>query len=360
MNQSFLIIFDNLSQLTSIVSNYNLVHIFLDESLDAQVDILLQNISAHTQITKTVIAPCYASEKNAQSLVYRGEDFVVVIGKLHLQSLVKYYCYQNNLEYGLIPVREIAEYSFSKYAFLEDKKFDFFVCEKPVFAFIYKNCFSETDIFKLEKILSYKNIVMYEKEFESTVLKQTNYNLQSIVKSINLCNGDYKSVIKLYGVVGRLLDQYKTNQLLGCEYNVLSLLNKNKKDISDNLIKITNLMARFYECFNKFNIIEIIPNYNKHILGLKTKYGFDLSQTSRYMINLFSAQDFHKIKYTIRAYEPHLKATFNNAKSHFMFSKVGLDSQELELALALSPSLYGDRSLLRLVRDLGYFENLLN
>lgn len=359
MNQSFLIIFDNLQQLTSIIGNYNLVHIFLDESIDDGVALLLENFAMHTKITKTIISPCYASESSAQSLVYRGEDFVVGIGKLHLQSIVKYYAFANNLEYGLIPVKEIAEYSFSKFAFIQDEKFDFFVCEPPTFAFIDKNFFSENDIFKLEKILSYKNIVMYEKEFENVILKQSVYNLENIVKSINICNGDYKSVIKLYGAIGHILDSTKTSQFLGCEYVVLSLLNINKKDICDNLVSVTNLMARFYECFNKFDIIDIVPYYNKHIRALKEQYGLDLAKTHSYMINIFSTDDIHKIKYTIKAYEPHLRSVFNTAKTHFMFSKIKLNSKELEWALALSPSLNGNKSLLRLVRDLGYFENLL-
>lgn len=359
MNQPFLIIFDNLQQLTSIISNYNLVHIFLDESTDDKISQLLENLVVRTKITKTIISPCYANESSAQSLVYRGEDFVIGMGKLHLQSIVKYYSFANNLEYGLVPVKEIAEYSFSKFAFIEDEKFDFFVCEPPAFAFIDKYFFSENDVFKLEKILSYKNIVMYEKEFEDVILKQPVYNLENIVRGINICNGDYRSVIKLYGAMGRVLDSTKTSAFLGCEYVVLSLLNKNKKDICDNLISITNLMARFYECFNKFDIIEILPYYNKHIRALKEQYGLDLSKTHSHMINVFSAEDIHKIKYTIKAYEPHLKEMFNNAKTHFIFSKIKLDSKELEQALALSPSLSGNKNLLRLVRDLGYFENLL-
>lgn len=359
MNQSFLIIFDNLQQLTSIISNHNLVHIFLDESADDNVSLVIENLAMHTKVTKTVISPCYASEHIAQSLVYRGEDFVVGIGKLHLQSIVKYYCFANNLEYGLVPVKEVAEYSFSKFALIEDEKFDFFVCDPPTFAYINKKLFSENDIFKLEKILSYKNIVMYEKELENVILKQPVYNLENIVKSINISNGDYRSVIKLYGAIGRILDTTKTSQLLGCEYIVLSLLNKNKKDVCDNLISVTNLLTRFYECFNKFELIEIVPYYNKHIRALKEEYGLDLAKTHNYMMNVFSSEDIHKIKYTIKAYQPHLKNMFNNAKTHFMFSKIKLDSAELEQALALSPSLNGNKSMLRLVRDLGYFENLL-
>lgn len=360
MNQSFLIIFDNLQQLTSIISNYNLVHVFLDESSNKDISLMLDNLSIYTKITKTVISPCYASEQNANSIVYRGEDFVIGIGKLHLQSIVKYYSCANNLEYGLVPVKEIAEYSFSKFAFVEDKKFDFFVCESPAFAYIGNNLFSEYDIYKLSKILTYKNIVLYEKEFENIILKQPVYNLENIVKSINLCDGSYKPIIKLYGAIGRLLDKHKTKELLGCEYDVLSLLNKNNKDISDNLINITNLMARFYECFNKFDIIDVLPDYNKHIMSLKNNYAFEPSQIYEYMMNLFSPEEITKIKYTIRAYEPHLKQTFNNAKSHFIFSKIKLNGKQEELALALCSSLSPNKSMLRLLRDLGYFENLIN
>ena len=127
MNKQFLLIFDNLQQLLNIVCNYKTVHVFVDESVDLQMQTAIF-AALNTRVTtiKTVVAPCYATTALASSLLYRGEDFVIAIGKLHLQSLVKYYSYANNLEYGVIPVKEVAEYSFNKYAFIQDKYFCFY------------------------------------------------------------------------------------------------------------------------------------------------------------------------------------------------------------------------------------------
>ena len=360
MNKQFLLIFDNLQQLLNIIANYRTINVFIDESVDGCMQQkLFEALNTRVQIIKTVVSPCYATEALANNLVFRGEDFVLAVGKLHLQSLAKYYCYANNLDYGVIPVKEVAEYSFSKYAYLKDDKFCFYVCEKPLFAYINKDYFSNADVFILEKILSYKNIVLYEKEFEKLILQQNSYNLTSVVKSVNMCNGSYKAVIKLYSATSMLLENLKTTDFLGSEYTVLSLLNTNKKDVSFNLINATNLLARFYECFNKFDLIKVTPNYNKHLNSLRQEYSLSLSQTQSYIFSLFSNKDMHQIEYTLKAYEPHLKVLFNNCKSNFMFSKVTFNSRELELALALSPSLSGNKNILRLTRDLGYFENLL-
>lgn len=360
MDNQFLLIFDNILEFLNIISNYKVVHVFLDESVDNVMQKkLFDAINCRVQTIKTVISPCYATEQLANSLPYLKEDFVLAVGKLHLQSLVKYYCYANNLQYAIVPVKEIAEYSFSKYAFIKDVKFDFYICEKPNFAFINKEYFSNADIYKLIKIISYKNIVAYEKEFEKLILQQSSYNLTSVVKSVNLCDGTYKSVIKLYSAIALLLEKSKTSKFLGCEYTVLSLLNTNKKDITQNLISSTNLLSRFYECVNKFSLIKVTPNYNKHILLFKKQYGFNISQIQDNFLSAFTNEDLHKVEYTFRAYEPHLKTVFNSAKSHFMFSKISFNSKELELALALSSGLSGTKNILRLTRDLGYFENLL-
>lgn len=360
MNKQFLLIFDNLTQLLNIVSNYKIVHVFIDESVDNVMQKkLFEALNSRVQTIKTIVSPCYATEALANNICFRGEDFVIAVGKLHLQSLAKYYCYANNLEYGVVPVREVAEYSFSKYAYLKDNKFCFYLCEKPLFAFINKEYFSDEDIFKLEKILSYKNIVLYEKEFEKLVLHQSAYNLTNVVKSVNMCDGSCKAVIKLYSATSMLLESCKTTEFLGAEYTVLSLLNTNKKDISHNLISTTNLLARFYECFNKFSLIKVTPNYNKHIQALKKEYNLGLSQTQDHILGLFTNKDMHQIEYTLRAYEPHLKGMFNSCKSNFMFSKVCFNSRELEMALALSSGLSPNKTILRLARDFGYFENLL-
>lgn len=360
MNKQFLLIFDNLQQLLNIVCNYKTVHVFVDESVDLQMQTAIF-AALNTRVTtiKTVVAPCYATTALASSLLYRGEDFVIAMGKLHLQSLVKYYSYANNLEYGVIPVKEVAEYSFNKYAFIKDKYFCFYLCQKPAFAYIDSSYFTQQDIFNLEKILSYKNIVMYEKEFESLILQQKVYNLTNIVKNVNLCDGSCKHVIKLYSAISLVLEDCKTSEFLGCEYSVLSLLNTNKKDISANLISCTNLLARFYECFNKFNLIRVTPNFNKHIMLLKKEYGLGISDTSTHILSLFSGADMHKIEYTLKAYKPHLLEFFNICKSDFMFSKMEFNSKELEIALALSSGLSGNKTLLRVTRDFGYFENLL-
>ena len=358
MNNQFLLIFDNIEQMLNLVSNYKCVHVVIDESVDLIMQQKLFNtLNNRVQTIKTIISPCYATENLANSLVFRGEDFVIGVGKLHLQSVVKYYSYANQLNYAVFPVKEIAEYSFSKYAFIQDDKFCFYMCNKPAFAFINREYFSQDDIFKLEKVLSYKNIVLYEKEFETTILGKNNFDVSNIVKSINLCDGSYKSVIKLYASASMLLESSKTSQFLGCEYVMLSLLNLNKKDISLNLINSTNLLTRFYECFNKFKLIRITPNYNKHLLALKKEYGFCLSQTSPLVLNCFTNKELHKMEYTLNAYQPHLKNMFNNCKSNFMFSNVTFLSRELELALALSPSITANKSILSFVRDFGYFEN---
>lgn len=351
-------IFDNLQQFLSEISNYKVVHVFLDETAK-DFSGLIQQIEGRVNITKTIISPCYATEPLAQNLLYRGEDFVLVMGKLHLQSIAKFYCYANNLSYAIVPIKEVAEYTFSKYAFVEDKKFCFYVCEKPAFAYISSEYFSQEDVFRLEKILSYKNIVQYEKEWQQDILKQSSYNLENVVKSVNICDGTYRSVLKIYGALSMLVETTSTTDFLGNEYCVLALLNTNKKDVTENLICANNLLARFYECFNKFPLMNIMPDYNRHISALKKYYALDLSQTHQHMMNIFSGADLKTIQYTIKAYEPHLKVCFNNAKTHFMFSKVPLSSDQLEHALALGADLCGQKTLLRFARDMGYFENLL-
>lgn len=360
MENQFLLIFNNVNKMLNILEKYSVVHVFFDESIsDEQRQILIKEINKKTQTITTVIAPCYAEQKLADSLTYRKEDFVVAVGKLHIQSLVKYYAYANNINYAIVPVHEVAEYSFCKYAYLKDDKFCFYLCSKPVFAFVKEDFFTKNDIAILRKILSYKNIVLYEKETEGILLEQHKHNIKNIVDNINCCKFEWREVIKLYCAISLKLEKTNTSNILGNEYVVLSLLATNKKDISINLISATNLLAKFYECLNKFDLIRIEPNINVHIYKLKQHYKFNIYQIKDTILSRFGNVELSKIEYRANAYGPYLKQLFNTQKNHFIYSKLTFTSKELELALALGPALCTQNNLLTIAREFGYFENLL-
>ena len=360
MDDQFLLVFNNVNTMLDILKKYETVHVFFDESINAeQQKLLIDTLNKSLSTITTVIAPCFATQKVADNLIYRQEDFVIAVGKLHIQSLIKYYAYANNINYAIIPVHEIAEYSFCKYAYLKDVNFCFYLCNKPSFAFINENFFSNEDVIKLRKILSYKNIVLYEKECEELLLEQKAYNLKNIVKNINKCGAEKQDVIKLYAAISLKLEDTNTFSILGNEYTVLSLLCLNKKDVTDNLISATNLLVKFYECFNKFDLIRVSPNINMHIYMLKKQYKYSTFQLRDSVLCRFSNKQLDRIEYKFNAYGPYLKQLLNNQKNCFMHSQIAFTNQELELALALSPSICIQNTMLTVAKELGYFENLL-
>ena len=360
MNEQFLLVFDSVLQTRQLLDKYDCIHVIMDESVSSKKrEKVIEFLPQKAKIIKTVIAPCYATEKFAQNMLFHSEDFVIAVGKLHLQSLVKYYAFENQIDYALVPVEELAEYSFSKYAFLKDSKFCFYTCSKPKFALILDTFFSEENIFVLEKVLSYKNMVHYEKEFEKLILKQEVFDCSKLIKCINLCDGTKKSVIKLYGTVAALINNEKLSTILGAEWDILSLLCLNKQSIVDNLVAATNTLTRLYECMHKFDLFRVNINLNKYIFCLKKNYSFSMLDVSQIISSAKTEKEKQRITYHLKAYLPYLKNLINECKSRFMFSKIGIDSSQIESAMALCSCVNSKNNILKFFFEFGYFENLL-
>ena len=355
---NFQIIFDNYEKLNEVLKEYKTIHIFFDDNIQiADVNLLASKIK-HKNIIKSGFPNAYASENFVQNIAFQKENFVICMGGLHLQSITKYYAYQNQIDYAIIPIHEITEYSFSKIAYVKDNYFCFYECEKPVFVFIMRDFFNSKDIKLLSKILSYKNIVEFEFEFEKDILECAKENISSVVNCINLRDENLKSIIKIYGVCAAMLDSVKTYDFLGTEYNILSLLMKSNNDILQNLVIAQNVLYKFYDCLFKFDIIDGSVNVNYHLLKLKKLYNIDMSSIVN-NIKIMSAEIKNKIKGRYYAYMPYLKKLFLERSVNFSLSFIDYSGEKIEGALALSCYLQSKPSILSFAKDFGYFEKII-
>ena len=276
-----------------------------------------------------------------------------------MSSLAKYYACSLDLDFALVAVKEIAEFSFSAHAFLQDTSYCFFETQKPKFVFVKEECFSQRDCYVLLKALLYKNIVLFEKEFEHDILQTTKPKIESLVKCINLCDGRLKSIIKIYGLCANMLEENNPYDFLGAEYVLLSLLCCNKKQFSENLIIAQNLLFKFFECFLKFDIVCVEPDINLHLKELKQNYKISFAEVCDTIAPIFDNNHIKTIKYRFDSFLPFLREFFEKCSTKVIPSKIDLSSQELSMSLALCADLFAHKNILRLARDFGYFEKLL-
>lgn len=361
MDNQFTLLFDDTDLLLQKLSSYSIVRIFIDESVNEAFYKTLYSklVGLGKKVNISVIAPCYAVQGDIDNFRYINEDFVICIGKLHLQSIVKYYAYANCVEYAIIPVQEIAEYSFSKYAFIKDDKFCFYNCDCPQFAFIVSDFFSDTQIRRLFNILTYKNIVFFEKEWSKNILKADYYKFADVLKDINNSDCSLKNTAQIYAYIGTLLNTIKTYELLGAEYTVLSLLCINKKSIIDNLESACNLLSKFYECLIKFDIIKVEPNVNNYILKLKKIFNIDFLKVVSFIKPIYLKDDIVDINYKIKAYWPYLKSLYYSSKDKYLGSIAPSQDKYLEAAFALSSGTSSNNNILRFAYEFGYFERII-
>lgn len=358
MSNKPIIIFNNIDKFLNLVKNYGCINIFFDDSVeDKVINYYEDQFSKIAKVIKTSFPGCYATEKLANKIEYRGEDAVIAIGSLHLQSLVKYYSYQYNLEYCLIPVHEMSEYSFSKFAFLKDDIFCFFECMPPEFIFINEKNFNKEDIFKLKSVLSYKNITNWEKEFAVNILNSNKVDYDWLAKMINLSKDNIFSLSKIFAISAQKLQNSSTYEFFGEDYKMLSLFALNKKSIVDNLINIENTLVKFYECFLNCEIIDIEPDLNVYFQKLKSIYNLNVLNYTN--LALQNKIDKKEAKYRLNAYFPYLKELFYKMIENFNVSKTNFENNKLENALVLCSCVNFRPGVLMFVRNFGYFEKLV-
>lgn len=359
MDEQYVLIFDDFEKFLDEIEDFETIHLIYDDTLNKfQID-QLEQMLGKKRVVKSYFPNCMAQVCIADKIEYLGEGLVLGVGGVHLSSLAKYYAASFDLSFAMIPVKEVAEFSFSKYAFLQDKYYCFFEATSPQCVFVCSKFFLGSDIFLMQKVLSYKNIVLFEKEFEKDILKQTSVKLESLVKCINICDGNLKSIIKIFGICANLIQENNIYDFLGSEYVVLSLLCCGGKNFSNNLVATNNLLFKFFECFLKFDIASVEPDINLHIHFLKEEYKINLLEISETVLVKTTLQDQKEIKYRLKSYLPYLNDLFEKCSLKFVRSKCDMSNDELSKCLALSPSLFDRKNILRLARDFGYFDALL-
>ena len=358
MNNNPIIFFNNIDKFLNAISDYDCINICFDDNVaDSVINYFEEQFCKISRVIKTSFPQCYATEKLAEKIQFREEDLVVAIGGLHLQSLIKYYAYQYKLDYCLIPIHEIVEYSFSKFAFVKDDVFCFFECLPPKYVFINEKNFTKSDIVKLKNILSYKNVTMWEKEFSTDVLNAKNFDYTSIVKMINLCKDNIYSISKICANCAQKLEYTATYDFFGEDYKMLSLLALNKKSIVENLISIENTLVKFYECFLCCDVIDIEANLNIYFQKLKTIYRLNILDYMNMSLN--NKIDKKQAKYRLTSFLPYLKDMFYKIVSNYNVSKINFKNNQLENALVLCSCVNLRPGILLFVRTFGYFENIV-
>lgn len=353
--EQFNLIFDNESKLLENLE-YNTIHIFFDDKVSISYKNYLLDLLKNKKIVQSVVTNI-AKEDFILNLPQKDEDFVLCVGGMQLQSIVKYYSYMHFLPYGIIPVGEVAEYSFTKHAFVKDKYFCFYECEKPKFAYICSSLFEVRDLQNLYKILTFKPIWLFEKEFSAVIFKTTYNPISAIMDQIKNCKQNIKDIIKIYAMLSVLLDQEKTYNCLGSEYQLLAFLPD--ESIITGLIKSTNLLTKFYDCLFKFDFFRISRDVNRHLKFIKQNLNINLIEINKKVMPLFSEDQLTDILIKLKAYKPHLFMTLEIAKNTFIPSKVDLYSNQTDFALPLCANLFARNNILRVCLELGYFEEII-
>ncbi|MBQ8468261.1 MAG: hypothetical protein IJ542_00715 [Clostridia bacterium] len=353
---NFLLVFEDISALNELLLNYEKVHVFFDDKVSQENKQFVLSALSKKCVFKSYFPNAIATIGLSDRVRFSGEELVLAVGGLQLQSLAKYYAMSVGVDYALVPAFEVAEYSFSQYAFVKDKYFCFYECKKPKFVFVAKRFFDDVSIKKLKSALTYKNIVQFEKEFETDILQNEKSNLDKIVKCVNLCDDKLFSIIKVYGICASLLSKQKTYLFLGNEYVVLSLYAG--ENLLDDLLLVDSMLFKLYECVIKFSPIDKQPELNKHVFLLKQDFNVSSLQSSA-AVSAFSVEDKREISGRLHAYIPFLKTYFSNSSMRFVPGKFDFSAKKLERALALSSGLFLRKNLIRYLRDFGYFENLI-
>lgn len=351
----FTLIFDNPNKLVSEL-NYNYIHVVFDEHISASFKSYILNLLKGKKVTQSVIS-IKPQEEFILNLPYKKEDFVLAVGGLQLQSIVKYYAYMHYIKFAIIPAGEVAEYTFSRRAFIRDKYYCFYECEKPQFVHIFSTLFSDSSVYNLYKILSYKNIVNFEREFCNVVFDAGLTLFNNYLSIINSAKVTLKEVIKIYAMLGTELDKYKTYDFLGLDYQLLSLGDCN--NMVQSLIECHNILAKFYTCIFKFDFFRVPLDVNLHLKHIKNLYNISAIEASKKAMNIFSETDLDQIIIKLKAYKPHLELFLEVCKNNFLHSNINLNSKGLQRSLALCADLYPRKNLLRVALELGYFENLV-
>jgi len=353
---NFLLIFENIVEFAKCTKDYHSVHILFDEHCEKHVLDFVCSCLREKQIFKSCFASPIASVQLADRIVCEEADLVLAVGGLHIQNLAKYYAYMCEVDFAFVPVHEVAEYTFSKYAFVKDKYFCFFECEKPKFVFLSEKFFDAVDMKNLRQLLLYKNVVVFEKEFAQDILGEGEYIPDKIAKCVNLCDGTFRSMMKLFGVCACELSEQRPYDILGEEYYVLSLVES--YDTVNLTISVQNVLSKLFECQMKFELAKRDIDINLHLKKLKD-FGIGVLDVQNSVLPVFDDANFEEIKYRMNAYLPYLRDMLDKATNCYAICKTNFDQNKIEKAVALCSGLFARKSILRFMRDFGYFENLL-
>ncbi len=356
------LIFGSYARLKARLADYKKVKLFTDASVPewAKTKIINAIKEAGCNIVAVCLPASLNSEEKAAALNSSAEDYVVALGDALTSSIAKYYAYCHIKPLAVIPFGEIAEHTFSKYSYLKDVKFCFYVCESPQFVFIDEEFFTLEQVNSMYKILSYKNIVVFEKEFEQVIFKRSESRISNIVDLINSAEPTLLKVAKTYATIGLSINETGTNAMLGNEYVLQCLMALQNRSTINNLLVSTNLLFKFYDCMFRFPVLQIEPNLNLHLKRLKDCYYISYLQGNSMLAPLPSTMQLKNLRGALNAYYPYFKAKLETCKTKFVASQTNLNNNLALSALALAPSLCSNNNILRLARDLGYFEKLLS
>lgn len=351
-----MLVFENVLEFAKCTKDYANVHIFFDENCDKQTLSFFENLLFGKTVCKSYFGAAVASVSAADRIEYIGEDLVLAIGGVQMQNLAKFYASMYEVDCAFVPICEVVEYSFSKYAFVKDKFFCFFECEKPKFVFLCERFFGENDMKNLQKLLLYKNVVAFEKEYEKNIFGEERYVPENIAKCANLCDGSFVSTMKIFGMCASEFNLLTPYDVVGSEYYVMAL--NSLFNVVENLISVQNVLTKLFECQMKFAIIKKDIDVNLHLKYLK-KYGIGVLDVNDTILPIFDDAKFEEIKYRTNAYLPYLKNLLDKATNYYAVCKTNFDQKEMEERLALCSGLFERKSIVRFMRDYGYFENLL-
>lgn len=313
----------------------------------------------------------------------KGQDVVLAIGDERLISLAKYYAYMYDNQIIIYPIGEFLDFSFSKYARLNDGVFyDFYLTTEPEYIFV------DTSLNKYNELqtnyISSKYIALFDFIVRECVYKYKVCNkIKTFLKKSLLdyvkfkTNNKHSLNIKNIWLMIRLGQAMsffsQTKSFFGGDKAIVDILQsqfKNMSYLEAEFISL-RLINNLYSCFFKSHPTKNSVNLNLHLknitelLRISPVMAIGKMAPSEYIVgNNLVFSNFSN-------YFPYLKSVFFKCQTkiysiksriqtkYTILQKFKISHKRLEKSFALAPCIYHVPCSLHLFSAFGYLDKLL-
>ncbi|MBQ9790053.1 MAG: hypothetical protein IJW24_00475 [Clostridia bacterium] len=304
----------------------------------------------------------FAQEISASSIVFKGEEYVVVAGDFKDIDVIKYYCKSIGLDLCVIVVDDFLDFSFSKYSRLYD---GITYCFYRTVAPKHVICFDEllnSNSLKIKKYLELKSLAYFENALAgysepNMICKKINSKLMKAIK--------FSKAIKKVGnafflcvFLGRAMSFFGgTKNFFGAEMDVCGILEvKTKKSFFECYLLSSELMLEVYATALKNNLKLLNFDLNTRIDNIKRVLKLSAICCLGFVKRQKTIQELQKTTKLVSALR-FMLAGLLEGKTMNISSNIS--KKDLLESLYVAPEFSGRFLMLNLLRDLGYLENLL-